>query len=260
MFSVILVDDEPWALYGIHNSFNWGELSFEVIGETTNSLEALTIIETMKPDVVFVDVKMPGMSGIELIKLVRQKEIYCEFIVVSGFAEFEFAKEAVKFGVFYYLLKPIDIEEGNEVINKLSEKLRQRKDGALNHDMNGLAIDLSISKRKSDPHMAVNESFKELLTYVNSNFHQELSLHELSSKYHLYFTYICELFKKVTGKTFSKYVMDLRINTACELLKTTDLPVCRIAEQVGYEVFYFNTLFKREIGTTPMSYRKGREN
>lgn len=247
MFSVMLVDDEPWALYGIRNSFKWDELGFEVIAEVTTSIKALELIKDLRPDVVFTDIRMPDMSGIELMIAVNDIGIDSEFVIVSGFAEFEYAKNAIKYGAFYYLLKPIDIKEGIEVIKKLAERLKEKKSysALLNQSPENITQE------------GINQSFKELLLYVNSNYQNDLKLGGLSDKFHINLTYICDLFKKVTYKTFSSYITELRMNRACDLLKSTELLVSQIAESVGYDTYYFNILFKKIYNTTPLKYRKG---
>lgn len=127
MFTVVLVDDEPWALMGMLKSFQWEDLGFEVIAKTINPLEAFDIIQKYKPDAVFADIKMPELSGLELLKLCRKNGITSEFIIVSGFAEFSYAKEAIEFGTFYYMLKPVDVEEGKVVLKNLAIYLGEKR-------------------------------------------------------------------------------------------------------------------------------------
>jgi CheY-like chemotaxis protein len=83
MFRVLLVDDEPWDLLGMEKGFPWSETGFSVIGQTTNPVEALDIILKEVPDVIFTDIRMPEISGIELIKKARENNIKSEFIIVK---------------------------------------------------------------------------------------------------------------------------------------------------------------------------------
>ena len=110
MYTVLLIDDEPRILRGLHKTFKWGEMGFEVIAETTDSVKALELIFSLNPDVVFTDIRMPEIDGIELMKKVRAKGLDTEFVVISGFAEFEFAREALKVGALDYIMKPLDRE------------------------------------------------------------------------------------------------------------------------------------------------------
>ncbi|MDR2078342.1 MAG: response regulator [Treponema sp.] len=100
MYRVLLVDDEPWALAGLRKIFKWHEKQFEISGETTDSVEALDLIRRQKPDAVFTDIRMPEISGIELMKLIRGEGLDIEFIIISGFAEFSYAQESLRLGAF----------------------------------------------------------------------------------------------------------------------------------------------------------------
>jgi two-component system response regulator YesN len=250
MFRVLLVDDEPWDLLGMEKGFPWSETGFSVIGQTTNPVEALDIILKEVPDVIFTDIRMPEISGIELIKKARENNIKSEFIIVSGYAEFEYAKEVIKYSGYYYLLKPIDLDEAEELLKKLYIHLKQKQD-----------VSLSDVGNYSEIHgesYITNENFKKLLDYINSNYSEEISLNELSEKFHLNTTYICDLFKEITDKTFLEYITDIRMKKACELLKDTRLSIAEIAEKTGYkDYYYFNKVFKKNLGVPPGKYRKG---
>ena len=89
MYKVILVDDEIWSLEGLAASFEWEENGFRVIGKYTESLEAIAHIKEECPDVVFTDIRMPDMTGLEMMKEIRETNQDTEFIVVSGYAQFE---------------------------------------------------------------------------------------------------------------------------------------------------------------------------
>lgn len=99
MYKVVLVDDEQWTLRGIRETFRWEEYGFEVIKKTTRPVEALDFIIREKPDVVFTDIRMPKIFGIELMQKVREVEYDTEFVVISGFGEFSYAQEAIRQGV-----------------------------------------------------------------------------------------------------------------------------------------------------------------
>lgn len=127
MFKALLVDDEYWALLGMANSFPWAEAGIEIIGKVTNTHRALQIILDQKPEIVITDIRMPEMNGIDLIKLAREQGLDCEFIIVSGYGEFIYAQECMKYGAFSYILKPIDTNEMNETMQKLLLHLEHKK-------------------------------------------------------------------------------------------------------------------------------------
>lgn len=127
MYKVILVDDEIWSLEGLAVSFQWEENGFQVIGKYTESLEAVLRIKETYPDVVFTDIRMPDMTGLEMMREIRETNLDTEFIIVSGYAEFEYAREAVRQGAFDYNLKPVDFEEADKLLKRLKDHLDHRR-------------------------------------------------------------------------------------------------------------------------------------
>lgn len=111
MFKVFLVDDEEFVIMSLQASLDWEEYGFELAGYALNGEEAFEQIRLIRPDVVFTDIRMPGTSGLELIKRLKEASSRALFIVVSGYAEFAFAQKAIKYGAFGYCLKPFDEEE-----------------------------------------------------------------------------------------------------------------------------------------------------
>ncbi len=126
MFRVILVDDEIWTLQGIKESFHWSQYDMEVIGTYTFATQALEAILEKKPDIVFTDIKMPVFSGLDLMNKIRENKLNTEIVIISGFAQFEYAKEAIKKGAFDFLLKPINVKENDALLERLKAKLDQK--------------------------------------------------------------------------------------------------------------------------------------
>lgn len=123
MFNVLLVDDEELALTSLRYALPWKEFGFTDILTTTSSLEALALLKKDRIDACFIDIRMPGMSGLELLKAAQQCALETLFIVVSGYSDFSYAREAIKFGVLDYCLKPVIAEDCVPVLEKLSMRL-----------------------------------------------------------------------------------------------------------------------------------------
>lgn len=129
MYSVLIVDDEPWIAYGIKKLIDWESLGYTVVGEAFEGISALEFIENQKPDVVISDIRMPGMNGIELLEQINLKKLDIKVILVSGYAEFDLAQKAIRFGAFDYLLKQIDKNKLFDALTRLEKVLTQnRKD------------------------------------------------------------------------------------------------------------------------------------
>lgn len=126
MYQIIIVDDEIWSLIGLKKIIQEDHERFQVIYETTDSLDALEQITARKPDIVITDVRMPELSGIELIHRVRERGIRTEFVVVSGFAEFSYVQQALQEGAFDYQLKPFDKSTLQAMLDKLYKRLESK--------------------------------------------------------------------------------------------------------------------------------------
>lgn len=123
----MLVEDEDMIRNGIKRSVPWREIGFEIQAEAKQGKDALQQLQEHSIDVVLTDIKMPIMDGVELSKNIRKLYSGIEIVILSGFAEFEYAKEAVSFGAFEYLLKPTNKRKIVEVFTRIKEKLDQRK-------------------------------------------------------------------------------------------------------------------------------------
>ena len=132
MYKVYLLDDEPFILEGLRYIVDWQDYGFEIVGYSNNGEYGLKEILSMDIDLVITDIMMPKMTGLELIENLIKSNYQTNFIVLSAFQEFEYAKKAISMGAQNYILKPIDIEELEKSLinikNKLKEKENRNKD------------------------------------------------------------------------------------------------------------------------------------
>lgn len=244
LYTIVIVDDEPWTLVYLKELFDQETLGFHVIAAERGFSDALQIIETEHPDVVITDVRMPDISGLELMSYFRGRGIECEFVIVSGFAEFTYAQQAVKLGAFEYCLKPLSAETAHQLLTRLRKKLEGKE------------------AEKSDPPireiMESETNFDRMLKFIEKNYDQRLYLKDLAQQFFLAPNYCCNLFIKKKGMTFSHYVTHLRMQRAALLLESTDLTSARISQIIGFDDYaYFNKVFKKYFLVTPSEYRKG---
>lgn len=123
MFKVLLVDDERIILDGISRMVNWATLGTDLVGTAQNGLQAYEMIERLKPDIVVSDIRMPGLDGLKLTEKTQVSHPDIKFVILSGFGEFDYAKQAMKHGVKHYLLKPTNELKIAEAIASLVEEL-----------------------------------------------------------------------------------------------------------------------------------------
>lgn len=170
MYSVIIVDDEPWTIKGIRKAFNWNKYGFVITGQFTSAHKAFKFICEECPDLVFTDIRMPEISGLDLISMTKEKEIDVEFVIVSGFAEFAYAQEALRYGALDYCLKPIDIEMADQLLEKLALHFSKKRS-----NRNNLILEALTSNDKSELKLLTqffdsssDYYFRVLVIYSNS--------------------------------------------------------------------------------------------
>jgi len=124
---VFLVDDEIVVREGIRESFPWDDSPYTLVGEAPDGEMAIPMIRDTNPDIVITDIKMPFMDGIELCRLLRSQLPWIGIIVLSGYDEFEYARQCIQLGVREYLLKPINAEDLRQALDKVSGLLKEER-------------------------------------------------------------------------------------------------------------------------------------
>jgi two-component system response regulator YesN len=156
MYKVLLVDDEPWIVKSLKSSVDWKRHGFDIIGEASNGMEAIDGIRRLSPDLVFTDIRMPGMDGLELMRQVNGWNRGIRFIITSGYKEFDYAKKAIQYGALDYLLKPFEEKEIVEVLRKFGAE-REKKLAALEDDLLQ-----ALQESEADSTLLVRESLNRL--------------------------------------------------------------------------------------------------
>ncbi len=130
MLKAIIADDEAHICRLIQVLADWKSMDMEVVGLAANGMEALELIGRELPDIVITDIRMPGCDGLELIRRARELVPSIEFIIISGYAHFEYAQTAIQYGVAEYLLKPIKKEELTRTLQKIRLRCLTRRSSA----------------------------------------------------------------------------------------------------------------------------------
>lgn len=234
---VLLVDDEIMIREGFKRLFDWVEHDCLVVGEAADGMEALTKIDSLRPDIVIMDINIPIMNGLKVIQLARIKHPDMAFIIVSGYDDFPYCREALRLQITDYILKPVNYEEFGRCIDHLKIDLFRRR-------THGEEI------REERPIQAVAR-------YMQEHLSEDLSLAVLAEEFHLSAQYISQLFKSEIGVGFLAYLTNIRMEKAKNLLLTTAMSVAEVSDQVGYGDYrVFTKVFKRSEGITPSQYRR----
>ncbi|TCL60939.1 AraC family two component transcriptional regulator [Kineothrix alysoides] len=128
MYRLMVVEDENMIRKGIVNSILWKSLGFVVVAESSNGKAALEQLEKVQVDVLLTDIKMPVMGGMELARIARQRYPDIEIIILSGFAEFEYARQAINFRTFDYLVKPVNKQKLLDTFTSLKENMDRKRE------------------------------------------------------------------------------------------------------------------------------------
>ncbi|CAM3637481.1 response regulator transcription factor [Marinicrinis lubricantis] len=267
MHKAVVFDDEYIVIQGLQMMIDWSSYGIELAGTATDGNSALELFRTVRPDIVFTDIRMPGMDGLQLIEEIAQEapDTYC--VVFSGFNEFEYVKRAIKLGVVDYLEKPISIESVETALGKITAHVQeQREREALKQQLEEAekkmqalsAVRLLESEgdrnKSDDSKLAPIDKIK---TYIEQHFTRDLSLNELADYVGLNPAYVSVLFKETMGESYIKFLTRCRMEYAKRLLQQ-GAKVNEVSEKVGYHTYrHFSEVFKRYTGKTPGQYKEG---
>ena len=151
MYQVLIVDDEEIVCRGMAQFVKWEKCGFEVAGMASGVDEAIHMLKKLSVDVIFTDIRMPGKSGIDLLKYVQEEYPDIQTIVLSGYSDFDYAKEAIRYGAKEYLTKPVNLGEVEVLLQRIEEKLNRMHQEARIHSGHMEGLLLSIARGYSEP-------------------------------------------------------------------------------------------------------------
>lgn len=253
MYNVLLIDDERISVNALKRRVDWGKYKVDIIFIAYSMKQAQEIIEREKIDFMLCDIEMPNGSGLDLLEWVKMYYPSTECIYVTCHPEFDYMRKAMQLGSVDYLLKPIDYEELDEVLTQLVIRLEKKTQ----HETIPERIVLKIAQKEAalKQHSSVHAAKKYILEHIQEN----ICIEDISKAVHINPQYLMRLFKKEVGMSILEFITEERIILAQELLATTDIPINRVADSVGYGNYsYFTKIFKRKTGLTPKEYREQR--
>jgi two-component system response regulator YesN len=235
--NIVIVDDEPKIARGILKLVSERE-DYKAVGIFCEAAEALAFIERNPVEVVITDIRMPEISGLELIRQIRRTNEDVHIIILSGYADFAYAQQAIALGVTRYLLKPTNPEE---LIGAL-EDIR-----SLCH---------ATAPELEQPAQIQNLLVRNAVRYIEEKYANPFTLKRMAEELFVSPNYLCDLFKRHTGRNITEYLTDYRLRQAEKYLKQVACKVTDISKLVGYsDAKYFSTAFKKKFGMTPLEYR-----
>lgn len=243
-YTVLVVDDESLIAKNIKRSIEKENPNFEVVGICNSGMEAIDFIKNNPPQVVFTDIRMPEMDGLELVRNIASDYPYITCVIVSGYNDFEYAKTAMECNVQHYILKPVNREELGKCLGKIETSIQVKHPG----------LKKAIEAENSLSSIEIVELIK---TYIHENYKSAVDFGEMSKNMGFSQAYLTKIFSKHTGKNPSTYLKEYRINIAKQLLSDRTNSLAAISEQTGFaDQFHFSKSFKAVTGISPSEFRQ----
>ncbi len=243
-YTVIVVDDEKLIARNIARNIESVNSSFEVKEILNCATDALEYIRKNMPNVVFTDIRMPEMDGLELAHAIADEFPFIKCVIVSGYNDFSYAKNAITYQVTEYLLKPINKDELAKCLSQLENSFRVQ-----HPNLEHLVDDCKKTWNSEEIVTIVKE-------YVHKNYSSQIDLTNISNNFGFSSAYLSKVFSKYAGISPSKYLKDYRIMVAKQLLNNKEIPISAISTQCGFlDQFHFSKTFKSATGYSPTEYR-----
>lgn len=253
MYTLLIVDDVPSILKGVRHMLDWESFGVTRIETASTCSEALARAVDCKPDIALVDVRIGNEYGYNLINQLNDLGLKTNYMMMSGYGEFQYACEAIRCGALEYLLKPIR-----------TDKLQACMERIIVEKLHGTLPQVQKKDDEIDPvlHLPYDTFptlISKILMMVRAEYSQNITLKSIADRFRMNSTYLGQLFIKETRLKFSEYLMLYRLNIARDKILGTDEKISTIAEDIGYpNLNYFYQHFHNYFDTTPSEMREGK--
>lgn len=241
---LLLIDDEPIFRKGLAKLIQKNTTYIETIYQADSAKEALNQVkEHPNVTIAFVDINLPDINGLDLIKQLKTFNPQMLVVVISGYDDFAYARQAIQLNVFDYLLKPLAPSDVRLLLQKIEQKILHQTSSQVKNEQ--------LSALSAATIYIINERYAQ----------PDLTLTSVAAQLFVDTSYLSKQLKRDTGKSFNDYLTTFRIEKAKELLTQSDLhwPIQEIGERVGYpNPHYFSRIFKQHTQKTPTEYRQSR--
>lgn len=255
MIKVMVVDDDHLVRKGFITMMPWQEHNLVVVGEAGNGKKALEFLETNQVDLLITDLAMPVMSGIDLMRSVKEQYKDMSMVVLTFHQDFELIQEALRLGALDYITKvELEHEQMDDVLRRIVGKMKEQNRGA------GVEVQthMHVVEDAEGPYSPeVTASIWKAVDILHQEFQQELLLPDIAKRVTMSRSYFSRCFRDIVGRTFNDYLREVRVNHAKVLLKQTGKTIGWIATQAGYpNEKYFSKVFREVTGMLPGEFRK----
>ena len=245
MFRVILIDDEPLIVEGLKKVVRWEEYQCTVVATAEDAEKGAELIRTLQPDILFTDIRMPGVDGLTMLAGLRSEFPDLQVTVLTGFRDFAYAQEAIRLGVARFLLKPSKMDEIREALACMTARLEKK------HTEQSTEQE-EPEERENAGSFLVNRA----LDYLEEHYAEKLTLQEVADACYVSQWHLSKLLNRYTKKNFYDLLNNRRIRAAKELLADPSLRIGDIGEMIGYaDPAHFARVFRKIAGMSANEYR-----
>ena len=245
MFRVILIDDEPLIVEGLKKVIRWEEYQCTVVATAEDAEKGAELIRTLQPDILFTDIRMPGVDGLTMLAGLRSEFPDLQVTVLTGFRDFAYAQEAIRLGVARFLLKPSRMDEIREALTCMTARLEKK------HTEQSTEQE-EPEERENAGSFLVNRA----LDYLEEHYAEKLTLQEVADACYVSQWHLSKLLNRYTKKNFYDLLNNRRIRAAKELLADPSLRIGDIGEMIGYaDPAHFARVFRKIAGMSANEYR-----
>ncbi|BBH20626.1 DNA-binding response regulator [Paenibacillus baekrokdamisoli] len=242
LLRILIADDEPIELKVLNKIVKDSGLPAVIVDGARSGTEALERAERYMPDLIFMDIRMPGMNGLDVSAIIKQKQPDTTIAIVTAYDEFHYAKRAIDIHVDYLLVKPVDPADVERII-------RETIEGKLEATGENEAVLPGISLNRA-------QLARDIVELLHDHYSEPITLLWLEERMKVSQQYLSRTFKHAYNMTIMGYLTQFRMKLAIKLLADPALSIATIAERIGIpDASYFGQLFKQAHRVTPSQYR-----
>lgn len=258
MYNVAIIDDEPLIVEGLSKTMAWEKWECQVVGTACDGVQGMALIREKRLDIVITDINMPKLDGLKMIAGLKSEFPDMQLIILTGYREFEYARQAIELGVSRFLLKPSKMNELEEAVETVTGRLERARRQTLPPQDDAEPQEKPGAEEPEGEENSEANSFivKNAMEYIRENSREKLRLADVADQVYVSQWHLSKLLNKHTGKTFSDLLNGARMDRSKELLKDPSLRICDVAEMVGFQdLAHFSRVFKKLEGMSAGEYR-----
>lgn len=255
MLKILIAEDEDIIRKGLAYTIDWLSIGYVLVGEAANGEEGIKKIKELKPDVVLADIMMPKVNGLEMIRRARE-EVRFKSVILTSYAEFDYAKEAIELRAYDYLMKPVDVDKLKEVMRKLQADINHENEKELVFQQKNQGMDIELL---SSGDFYKNPYVKRTIDFIKERYVDKISIESISEELEISSSYLSRKFKEETGHTYLDFLNMYRVQQAIRFLNEGIYRVYQVSDMTGFSDYkHFCTVFKRYTKTSPTEFIKNK--